>query len=248
MKPIYLDEIDSTHSYILDILPQHGPHEPISVYTFNQYKGKGQANKKWSCKPNAGIALSVAVPFPQNKETDWVLFNKHICSGIVTFLNEHINPGFKLKWPNDIIYNDRKFGGMIMNIVRKDDIDYFVLGLGLNLKQPPRLPQAIGLLEILHLRKFNPKPFTIQLIQYLKKHMALKPKKNTNSLYHDLLWQLNQVVTVQFYNQNTGKVETTENYPFICVDFHGRAFFNKGNDYVGGHNSSVSILLPPRKK
>ena len=123
-------------------------------------------NKKWISEPNAGIALSIAFPFTKSIETDWVEINKHLCSGIINFLREHIPVDLYLKWPNDIIYNDRKLGGMIMNLVAKDEVHYLVLGLGINLVQPTQLPQAIGLYEILDPNNIDHKPFTLTLIDF----------------------------------------------------------------------------------
>ncbi len=248
MKPIYLPEIDSTQTYITQLLPDQGPHVPIAAYTFNQKKGKGQGNKKWNCKANAGIALTIAVPFPQNKETDWVLVNKHICSGIITYLREQIHPDFFLKWPNDLIINDRKFGGMIMNVVTKNDTAYLVLGLGLNLKQPSQYPEAIGMLEVLNLRKFDPLPFTKKLITFLKNHITRPPLKKTAFIYNQYLWKLDEIVTFQFYNIRTKKSEDPLSKKFMGVDMHGRAFFEMGDKLIGSHSGGASILLPPRKK
>lgn len=247
MHLIYLSEIDSTQTYITDLLPNQHPHEPRAAFTFNQFNGKGQLNKKWISEPNAGIALSIAFPFPKSIETDWVEINKHLCSGIITFLREHIQADFYLKWPNDIICNDRKCGGMIMNVVAKDDVHYLVLGLGLNLMQPPQLPQAIGLHEILNQNNFNPDPFTQTLIAFLNKLMGQKPNSKADQAYSEFLWRLGEMVDVQLYSQNQEKVEQPTTKKFIGVDESGRALFYNHEGLSVIHSGIASILLPPRK-
>lgn len=248
MHLIYLSEIDSTQSYITDLLPNQHPHEPRAAFTFNQFNGKGQLNKKWISEPNAGIALSIAFPFPKSTEIDWVEINKHLCSGIITFLREHIQADFYLKWPNDIICNDRKCGGMIMNVVAKDEVHYLVLGLGLNLMQPRELPQAIGLHEILNQNNFDPQPFTQTLIVFLNTLMGQKPNSKVDQHYSEFLWRLGKMVDVQPYSPNQEKVDQPSVRKFIGVDVNGRALFSTHNDHVAFHSGIASILLPPRKK
>ena len=245
MKPIYLPEIDSTQDYIIQELPQKGPHLPIAAFTFNQQKGKGQANKKWLCQPSAGIALTIAFPFPKLNDIDWVEINKHLCSGIITFLRKHFQTDFYLKWPNDIIVKDRKFGGMIMNVVAKDEVQYLVLGLGLNLMQPPQLPQAIGLHEILNNNHFDPRPFTQSLIAFLNTLMDQKPDSKVDQYYSEFLWRLGKRVAVQPYSQNQEKVEQPTVRKFIGVDANGRALFSTHNDPIAFHSGIASILLTP---
>lgn len=248
MKRIYLDQVDSTQTYITELLPDNEPHEPVAVYTFNQLKGKGQANKKWISKPNAGIALSLAFPFPKSSEIDWVLVNKHICSNIIIYLREHLHPDFFLKWPNDIVIHDRKFGGMIMNVVSKENTQYLVLGLGLNLRQPPRLPLAIGLREILNKNQFDTLSFTSKLITFLKNTLEKKPSKKTSQQYTQLLWRLDESVEVQYVNKpQTESIHLPSHQKFIGVDHKGMALFHVKDHIIGSHSGTLSILLPPRK-
>jgi len=248
MRPIYLPEVDSTQTYITQLLPDQGPHMHIAAFTFNQYNGKGQLNKKWISEPNAGIALSIAFPFPKSTEIDWVEINKRLCSGIITFLREHIQSDFYLKWPNDIIFNDRKLGGMIMNVVAKDDVNYLVLGLGINLMQPTQLPQAIGLYEILNHNNIDPKHLTLTLIDFLNNLMGQKPKIKIDQTYSKFLWRLGEMVDVQPYPKNPDKIEQSTVRKFIGVDENGRALFAEHSAYVAFHSGMASILLPPRKK
>lgn len=248
MKRIYLDQVDSTQTYITEILPDNEPHEPVAVYTFNQLKGKGQSNKKWISKPNAGIALSLAFPFAKSSEIDWVLVNKHICSNIIIYLREHIHPDFFLKWPNDVIIHDRKFGGMIMNVISKENTQYLVLGLGLNLRQPPKLPLAIGLREILNKNQFDALAFTSKLITFLMHTLENKPAQNTNQQYTQLLWGLDESVEVQYANSaQTEKTNLPSKQKFVGVDQSGMALFHVKDQIIGSHSGTLSILLPPRK-
>ena len=245
MKEIYLSEIDSTQRYLIEALPFDGPHEGMAVYSFNQYSGKGQANKTWTSAPDAGIALSVAFPFSKDSEIDWVLMNKHLCTGVIRFLQQHVDPRFSLKWPNDVIISDRKLGGMIMNIVPKSGVQYLVLGLGLNVQQPPDLPQAIGMNEISTSKDFQLVAFTKKIIDFLLDHVSILPDSTTHQIYNSLLWKLNQTVMVNEIESNEASTNKISQKTFKGVDDYGRAIFEFNQETMIMHHGKAHIILPP---
>ena len=50
-------------------------------------------------------------------------------------------PGFecRLKWPNDILVNDEKIGGLLLETKAEagKNVNYVIIGLGINLKSHP---------------------------------------------------------------------------------------------------------------
>jgi BirA family biotin operon repressor/biotin-[acetyl-CoA-carboxylase] ligase len=69
-------------------------------------------------------------------------------------LTNIIGQGLKIKWPNDIYFNDDKLGGILIeNILRGSIIKYSVIGVGLNVNQthfPPEIKNVTSLRKILH--------------------------------------------------------------------------------------------------
>jgi BirA family biotin operon repressor/biotin-[acetyl-CoA-carboxylase] ligase len=76
-----------------------------------------------------------------------------ISVGILNSLEPFLGKKLKIKWPNDIYYDNRKLGGMLIeNIVQGSQIKNSVVGIGLNINQeifPLEVPNAVSLKQIL---------------------------------------------------------------------------------------------------
>ena len=44
----------------------------------------------------------------------------------------------KIKWPNDLLVNQRKFCGILQEVIRFNDFDYLIVGIGLNTNIAPQ--------------------------------------------------------------------------------------------------------------
>ena len=67
MKIIKLDAIDSTNSFLKKKLSNREIDDFTTVYTQNQFKGRGRTTKQWFSEPNKNIAFSL---FKRFKKTD----------------------------------------------------------------------------------------------------------------------------------------------------------------------------------
>lgn len=97
--------------------------ETLVVTCNEQTGGKGQKSNSWTTFPDS-LAMSFAImPNHQIQLTP-------IEIGILVsdFLDHQINADILLKWPNDLIYRDKKVGGILMELYK----DYAVVGLGIN--------------------------------------------------------------------------------------------------------------------
>jgi BirA family biotin operon repressor/biotin-[acetyl-CoA-carboxylase] ligase len=66
-------------------------------------------------------------------------------------LNE-LRPGFKIKWPNDIYFENKKVAGILIeNQIHKSSCEHSVVGIGLNVNQTEffKLPKATSLKQII---------------------------------------------------------------------------------------------------
>ena len=63
------------------------------------------------------------------------MLNYAIAVQVVKNLNDNGFKNIKLKWPNDLIFNNAKLGGILIDLVNKKNKKiYLVAGLGLNLE------------------------------------------------------------------------------------------------------------------
>lgn len=104
--------------------------------TSHQTKGRGQRGNSWAAEPDKNITLSIILKPDFLKAKEQFRLNIAISLGITHFLDHYVKKGIKIKWPNDIFFNNRKIGGILIeNFLRKNFIESCIVGIGLNINQ-----------------------------------------------------------------------------------------------------------------
>ena len=44
----------------------------------------------------------------------------------------------KIKWPNDLLFNNQKFCGILQEVIKFDNFDYLIVGIGVNTNIIPK--------------------------------------------------------------------------------------------------------------
>ncbi len=146
---IQLDFIDSTNNYAMQLIDGNKAQPGMTIVAKAQTNGKGQRGKSWIDAPGESLLMSVIVS-PKHQLTEQFLFNASITAAIANVLQKlHKGWQINIKWPNDIIVNDKKAGGVLIeNVLRGNSWTHSVVGLGLNINQesfPAELPFATSL-------------------------------------------------------------------------------------------------------
>ncbi|WP_233439047.1 bifunctional biotin--[acetyl-CoA-carboxylase] ligase/biotin operon repressor BirA [Aggregatibacter actinomycetemcomitans] len=126
LKPV----ISSTNQYLLDHLEQLQKGDLcLAEY---QTTGRGRRGRQW-ISPFAGqIIMSFYWQLNPTKSLDGL--SSVIGLAIVQALAELDMYGFQVKWPNDILVNDRKLAGILVEIVnRKNGMLNLIVGIGMNI-------------------------------------------------------------------------------------------------------------------
>lgn len=121
---------------------------PVVLYTHFQHKGVGQRGAEWVSEPGLNVLLTIAFPYSNARELDLVMMNKALSVSVAQSLESHIESHVKIKWPNDLMHNDLKLGGMLMETLQIEQRRYLLLGLGINVNQRvfPANAQATSLI------------------------------------------------------------------------------------------------------
>jgi BirA family biotin operon repressor/biotin-[acetyl-CoA-carboxylase] ligase len=147
-----LDEVDSTNDEAARQLAA-GRTAPFVVLARQQTRGRGRLGRSWHSEANGNLYASFAfrpriAPGRMAIFTLWMGVN--ICELIANFTK--LTPG--IKWPNDILFDGRKAGGMLTEArVDADQIRDLIFGLGLNVNGsteawPPELARrAVSLAQ-----------------------------------------------------------------------------------------------------
>jgi BirA family biotin operon repressor/biotin-[acetyl-CoA-carboxylase] ligase len=126
-----LFEVDSTNSRLLGQPPP--PPGLADVCTSElQHAGRGRRGRRWIAPFGAGLALSVAWTFTEGAGTLAAL-SLSVGVAISRALARAGAAGVTLKWPNDIWFEDRKMGGVLIELkAEAGGSAHVVIGLGLN--------------------------------------------------------------------------------------------------------------------
>ncbi len=150
-KIIRLDKVNSTNSYFSDLLKARNFVEGSIVSALYQDSGKGQGSNTWESEKGKNILLSIVlypVILPIDKH---FLLSKAISLGIIDYASTKI-ADVKIKWPNDIYFEDNKLSGILIeNVIKGSKINQSIVGIGLNLNQTNftnDLPNPISLKQI----------------------------------------------------------------------------------------------------
>ena len=137
---IYTD-VSSTQDLATNYFSKWGvPNECVAFRAFSQYQGMGRRGTCWN-SIRGNIYLSILIPLPprESYRTSLALIGT-MC--VVTLLKELGIPSL-LKYPNDVLVNERKIAGVIGNIIHTEARVWCgILGIGLNVNYTPVLKDA----------------------------------------------------------------------------------------------------------
>jgi len=114
------------------------------VITDQQLNGKGQRGRKWIFQNGKSVAFS----FFSNHDIDSKKIGYlPILSGLaVKNALTKLDISSQLKWPNDIIVNGKKIGGILCeSTIRKKSSRNIVIGIGMNINQEENDIQNINI-------------------------------------------------------------------------------------------------------
>lgn len=154
---MFIKQTDSTNRWLRDRLPQE---DGYFVWTDYQTNGRGQVGNHWESKDGENLLVSILI-CPQGLAVEKQFRLSMIASlSVMEALSSTLLPysstplPLTIKWPNDIYYEDKKLGGILIeNCLSGGYVSDCIFGLGLNINQttfesdapnPVSLQQIIG--------------------------------------------------------------------------------------------------------
>tara|TARA_Y100000817_G_scaffold235493_1_gene187745 strand:+ start:43 stop:699 length:657 start_codon:yes stop_codon:yes gene_type:complete len=130
VKTFFFESIYNTQEYALRELSS----EPILVISYSQEKGKGTSNRIW-LNADQALACSLAVKQEDIKLEQTLI--PLLAGYLFTEVLKDIN--LSLKWPNDIVLNNLKVGGILVEKYENN----ICIGMGINyFWAKPEIPGA----------------------------------------------------------------------------------------------------------
>lgn len=132
---IHLNSVNSTNIYAFELLNEKSDKEGVVVTTDFQESGKGQLGQVWESERAKNLQFSIIVSPKLAIERQFEL-SQLVAVSLKQWLDTLAVGQVKIKWPNDILVNDKKIAGVLIeNSIQGQLITNSVIGIGVNVNQ-----------------------------------------------------------------------------------------------------------------
>ena len=137
MTVIRFKTLDSTNSYLQNLLEEGCDVMDNIVVADYQTSGKGQGINVWESESGKNLLFSVALDMSFLRAEEQFLLTQIVSVAMVDALKRYLpDDELFIKWPNDIYFNDKKLAGiLIKNEIKGMMLGTSIVGIGLNVNQ-----------------------------------------------------------------------------------------------------------------
>ena len=196
----FFESIDSTNAWLIE----NGDCGDICL-SETQTAGRGRRDNKWVSPSSGNIYFSICICLDSTKQHRSLL---GLIAGIaiVEALQDIGLNGHGIKWPNDIFWERKKLGGILVQ--SSSQSDKFIIGVGLNISLPTEsiseITQAAVSLDEAMPGLYSRDQLLIQLIRRMLLHLT----EFNDLIFDDFIkrwekWDILRGETVNFKHQDT---------------------------------------------
>ena len=166
-----------------------------------QTAGRGRRGRAWHSPLQGNLYLSLKWCFGELPE-HFGLLSLFIGVVVAECLKEEGLNGHGLKWPNDIIWQGKKLGGILLE--SKGNPCHIVIGIGLNIAmQNAQIDQPWTSLNTILKREVDRNAFAGKLLSALAKRLDSFPQLNMDTFINEwAIWDILRNQTVNVLSQN----------------------------------------------
>ena len=141
---------------------------PTLIVSEKQTAGRGRVGKRWiSSKGNLFISLFFRL---NKKKINFKQFSVLNAMLLRNLISKKTSKKIEVKWPNDLLFNKKKFCGILQETLEFKKYNYLIVGIGLNTNVVPQNKsfQSTSLKNIMSKQINNYKILKIILLAYEK--------------------------------------------------------------------------------
>ncbi|MGF1644614.1 MAG: biotin--[acetyl-CoA-carboxylase] ligase [Thiotrichales bacterium] len=172
--------LDSTNLY----LSRASTHLGDVCLAEMQTAGRGRRGRRWVSPPCANLYLSLVWKFDTNVSLDCLSLGIGAVSAAALSTLTGLEIG--LKWPNDLYLNERKLGGILIDLSNQGNQTRAIIGIGINIAMPPEQPDIdqdwTQLAQFLTTSRYQRNEYVAELLNHLLPWLALFPSLNADSV------------------------------------------------------------------
>ena len=175
---IFLRSVASTSDY-LKLRPPDRLSDGLAVVAEEQTQGRGRGARTWFSPKHLGLYVS-AVFLPNVSSSDVGLYHLAGALAVVRSIAKCGGTGARIKWPNDILINERKVAGMLIETkIQHNLLRQLIVGVGINLyHQSEDFPSD--------LRATSASILSESGVRVNREELLLKALTNLRSFYNDI--------------------------------------------------------------
>lgn len=166
---IWLNETTSTNDALRQLAQQGAPAGTV-VVADHQTAGRGRRGNPWVAPAGRNLLVSILLR-PEFPMEIWPQLTHATALALAQFLESTgLTP--QIKWPNDVLVNDRKICGILLETFTHQEGAFVILGLGLNVNEtaeefPPELASTATSLAIETQRPWDREEVLDSLLQHI---------------------------------------------------------------------------------
>ncbi len=114
---------------------ESGAAEGTMILADEQRQGRGRRGRAWASPPG-GLWASLVLR-PDTPRAPAGCFSVLVAVGLAQGLRDRFRLPIAVKWPNDLMISGRKLGGTLIEATsQRDQVDWLIVGVGLNVRNP----------------------------------------------------------------------------------------------------------------
>lgn len=131
MKIFFFEKVGSTNDLAYQYaLKNNG--EGVVFVAESQTKGRGRMGRKWFSPKGKGLWFSLILR-PKIGISDVTLLPLLTAVSCADAINKTLSLNVKIKWPNDLLINNKKIGGVLLEMKAEvDRINFLIVGIGID--------------------------------------------------------------------------------------------------------------------
>lgn len=146
----YFEELDSTSTYLKRLSADEIAHGQLCLAD-NQTRGRGQYDRVW--ETDTGKNLTFTLAFCPKRADRFHILTLACARAAVAEIEDILDCKAYIKWPNDVLINNKKVAGLLTETVfNGNKLDRLLIGIGLNVNQerfsPAIMDSAISLKQL----------------------------------------------------------------------------------------------------
>ena len=114
---IELQSIDSTNNYARGQIDNGSARHGMTILAQEQAAGKGQRGRQWLSEKGSNLILTILLNPRPLKISEQFQLNVMVAVTLHSFFSKLAGPDTKIKWPNDLYWQDRKAGGVLIESI-----------------------------------------------------------------------------------------------------------------------------------